>query len=288
MRVITVPVIDKPECAVALRTAFDLAELLSANVHGYHLIPHDPKKRIGNEALPFRFYTELESHTQLSKKEINQQSVNAQNFFNRLVDKNGFVLTKKARFEYEGGLAMWHEIKGDPEKFFSIAGPMSDLLVVTRPAKKSSRRAQTFMLSALMYSGRPVLILPQRKPTTVGKHVLIAWNQSMEAIAAISSILPLLQFSESVTVITAGSENRLGPKFQHLKQYLKHWDIDVKNLKTPGKNIEQEVVDTFNAIQADLLVMGAYSRNHWREKVFGGMTNHILYKSTIPTIMLHR
>ena len=40
MRVILVPVADRPECARALQTAFDLGERLGASVTGCHMRPH--------------------------------------------------------------------------------------------------------------------------------------------------------------------------------------------------------------------------------------------------------
>lgn len=36
------------------------------------------------------------------------------------------------------------------------------------------------------------------------------------------------------------------------------------------------------------MLMGAYSRSRWRERVFGGFTNYVLNKTSVPAIMLHR
>jgi nucleotide-binding universal stress UspA family protein len=33
--------------------------------------------------------------------------------------------------------------------------------------------------------------------------------------------------------------------------------------------------------------MGAYSRNRLRERIFGGVTDHMLHKANIPVFMLH-
>jgi nucleotide-binding universal stress UspA family protein len=35
------------------------------------------------------------------------------------------------------------------------------------------------------------------------------------------------------------------------------------------------------------MVMGAYSRNRFSEMVFGGVTEFMLYRASIPVIMLH-
>ena len=40
MRVMLVPVADRPECARALNTAFDLGNRLGASVTGCHIRPH--------------------------------------------------------------------------------------------------------------------------------------------------------------------------------------------------------------------------------------------------------
>ena len=40
MKVIMVPVADRPECRIALDAAFRLAMELTANIVGYHLRPH--------------------------------------------------------------------------------------------------------------------------------------------------------------------------------------------------------------------------------------------------------
>ena len=37
MKVICIPVVNRPECAVALSTAFDIGQQLGATVMGYHL-----------------------------------------------------------------------------------------------------------------------------------------------------------------------------------------------------------------------------------------------------------
>jgi len=35
-------------------------------------------------------------------------------------------------------------------------------------------------------------------------------------------------------------------------------------------------------------VMGAYSRHRLRQLIFGGVTEHMLFNTDIPALMLHR
>ena len=37
----------------------------------------------------------------------------------------------------------------------------------------------------------------------------------------------------------------------------------------------------------DLVVMGAYGHSRWREMLLGGVTRHLMQRSTIPVIMSH-
>ena len=288
MRVITIPIIKNSECKVALTTALDLAKKLSANVHGYHLLPSVDKEVIGSKSNLFNLVNPSERYKLLNKSEIELRRKNSYSFFEGLVEQKDFKLVRKPRYQSDGGQASFTEIHGSPEKVFSIIGPLSDLIVVSRPEKKSSFHARAYMLSALLYSGQAVLVLPQKKTPVIGNRILLSWNQSIEAVSAIKSVIPLLQKAESVHVVCSGSEYRTGPKLKHLKQYLKQWNINVQHTLTKGASVEKEIIKTYKDTKSDLLVMGAYSRNQWREKLFGGVTNYMLNDTKLPVLMLHR
>ena len=59
-------------------------------------------------------------------------------------------------------------------------GPINDLLVVSRPQHAGSRKASLVLMSALLDSGLPVLLLPPRKIAAPGRHIAIAWNRGMQ------------------------------------------------------------------------------------------------------------
>jgi len=55
MRVIMVPVADRPECARALQAAFNLGKRLDASISGCHMRPHSTSKTtLGTEMLSCR------------------------------------------------------------------------------------------------------------------------------------------------------------------------------------------------------------------------------------------
>jgi nucleotide-binding universal stress UspA family protein len=42
-----------------------------------------------------------------------------------------------------------------------------------------------------------------------------------------------------------------------------------------------------HALGADLLVMGAYTHNFWRELLLGGVTSHMMAHADLPVLMRH-
>ena len=287
MKTIMVPVADRPECAVALVTAFNLAANFSANVIGYHLRPHRKEERKSSgrgSTAPLR---QFDWQDKITKRQIALDSKNAKKLFSELTARYEFKLASKARYTEKHSLALWHEVTGDPTHIFSIVGPLSDLVVLSRPKNKRSVKARAFANAALLHSGRPVLLVPQRKVTSLGKHVLIAWNQSEQAAAVVMASMPVLVNAESVTIVTAARQSHLGPGANHLQQMLKLHGVDSKVIKTPGLSAEDEIVQAYVDSGADLLMMGAYSRSSWKERIFGGVTQHILDNTQLPTLMMH-
>lgn len=261
MRVILVPVADRPECVFALEAAFRLAGTHDANVVGCHVRPH----RADDAKL---------------------NSVAARELFDLWAGESNFRRSKRPRMG-QSGLAIWHEMLGTPDRIFAICGPMADLSVVSRPKPAGAGRAMDFLLAALLGSARPVLVLPQRRIARLGARILIAWNQRPEAVLAVAAALPMLQKAEQVTVVACGAEDRPGPKSAQLRDYLLHWGIRAEKLRTPGRNVEDEIARSYRDAGADLLVMGAYSRHRLRERVFGGVTETMLFRSNLPALMYH-
>ncbi|MEM7279497.1 MAG: universal stress protein, partial [Pseudomonadota bacterium] len=183
--------------------------------------------------------------------------------------------------------AVWLEKVGSPDRVLSNIGPVSDLIVVSRPLTKGGTVARLFLTAALLNTSRPVLVLPQAKKTTVGQRISIAWNQSAEAASAVAAAMPLLQQAEEVNIITCGPEGGTGPKSTQLASYLRFWGVKAKRISSRDKDHAQAIVKMYKETKSDLLVMGAYSRGRLRQQIFGGVTEFMLRKANIPVFMLH-
>ncbi len=166
-------------------------------------------------------------------------------------------------------------------------GPMADLLVLSRSSTKGGTLARLFLSASLLKSSRPVLILPQKEKRTVGQHICIAWNQSVEAAQAVAAAIPLLMQADHVSIVTCGPESKAGPKSGQLATYLRYWGIQSEHISTQGRDAPKEIVATYKSTESDLLLMGAYSRNRMSQLVFGGVTEYMLKRTSIPVLMLH-
>jgi len=284
MRVILVPVADRPECAKALRTAFGLGQRLGANIHGCHIRAHSDS----DVALP----SELGSlagddaawETAWKGRKTQKSGTAAKALFGKIAEGYDFPLIKKPR-SVPG--AVWLEKVGSPDKVLSIMGPVSDLVVVSRPSATGGKIARLFMVAALLNSSRPVLVLPQSRPSTIGKHISIAWNQSAEAARAVAAAMPLLQRAEQVNIITSGPESGVGPKSTQLATYLRFWGTKAERITVREDSDAKAIIKGCKESQSDLLVMGAYSRCRLRQRIFGGVTEFMLQRANIPVFMLH-
>jgi hypothetical protein len=285
MRVILVPVADRPECAIALDTAFGLAQQHGANVVGCHIRPHRDEDDTG--VLTEGPNSWIEEDGGVDGEGANLGSKAARDLFTRTAEKYGYTLAKRPK-QGKNNLALWYEMVGTPAKVMSIVGPVSDLIVVSRPKQRSAGRAKAFLLGALLHSSRPVLILPQKAVNKPSQRIVVAWNQSADAAAVMRASMPLLQQAEQVTLFTSGPENLPGPKSTYALDYLLHWGVKAERMSAKGRNHEQEIEAVMKASKSHLLVMGAYSRSRLRQLLFGGVTEHMLFKTELPVLMLHR
>lgn len=284
MKLILVPVAGKPECKSALQQAFGLADDLSANVIACHL--QAGEAGASNRKAQLRIMAGKSHADRPDKRTTQAVGKAAHDLIVAEAGRHGFDMRKRANVGMVRS-CMWFEITGDLDKLFPIVGPVADMSVVSRPKSGARGRASEFMLTALMYSGKPVLIMPQRPMSVVGQRILIAWDQSVDAARAVSAALPLLQRADSVVICSCGPENLPGPKSASLAQYLACWGIKTSKAGARGRDIPEELEAACKETNSDLIVMGAYTRSRMSELIFGGVTEHMLFRTSMPIFALH-
>jgi nucleotide-binding universal stress UspA family protein len=189
---------------------------------------------------------------------------------------------------HTGPSASWREEDGRQNAVVGMIGRVFDLIVVEQPEKLASI-AEATLEDALFESGRPVLMVPQRVPATLGEVIAIAWNGSTETALTVALGMPFLKQARHVCVVAVGAQHmpEPGPDGDELARTLERHGIDVSlrtaigRQKPQGESFLKEAL----AVGADLLIKGAYTQSRIRQMIFGGATRHIIMEASLPVLM---
>jgi nucleotide-binding universal stress UspA family protein len=173
-------------------------------------------------------------------------------------------------------------------------GRAADLIVCGKPSDEAPDAWNDFSETAIMCSGRPVLIVPGGKPQkTVGEHVIIAWNDTREAARAVFDSLDLIKGATTVRAVTLIEKESQREAAEALGADL------IASLARHGVAASLDVSHAGNASAGeailaklleegcDLLIMGGYSHSRFREMIFGGVSRNILRDTFVPTLVSH-
>jgi nucleotide-binding universal stress UspA family protein len=168
-------------------------------------------------------------------------------------------------------------------------GRVFDIIAVGRPGSGAQQPRKSTLESALIESGRPLLIAPPRAPSRLGDVIAIAWNRSSETARTVAFALPLLKEAKDVPVFTIPGYSLSGPDHVQLAESLQRHGVPARAIdvhetaKTPGL----AVLVTARAVGADLLIKGGYTQSRLRQFIFGRATSQILAEANVPIFMAH-
>lgn len=194
------------------------------------------------------------------------------------------------RFSTETGVAQI----ADLGRHVARRARFADLVVLGKPYGAGKRAEAEPIVEAALFEGRaPVLVVPDdAAPLQQPGTVLLAWNESIEAMTAIRRALPFLQAADLVRIaVIDPAQHSLersdpgGPLAQMLARHGVTCEIDVLSRTLP------RVSDVLNRHAADtaagLIVMGAYGHSRFREAILGGATRNMLEQAQVPVLMAH-
>lgn len=141
------------------------------------------------------------------------------------------------------------------------------------------------LYALVMHGGRPVLLVPDTVPEVIGRRVLVAWNGSAEAARALAGALPILEAAAHVSVVRAEEVEEAGDLEAPLAYLGGHGITPQSWVVTHGGDPAAAILREAEALEADLLVMGAYSHSRLREVVLGGFTHYALRHATLPLLL---
>lgn len=184
--------------------------------------------------------------------------------------------------------AKFYEYTGKQVEAVRYYGRLSDLICVAKPSKAEDLGFNT-LKEALFYSGRPVLICAETDQVdlTIGKHVAVGWNGSLESARAVAMAMPLIENAEKVTILTGGSTNHSATP-EDFQEYLAHRGVTAEVVRFHVHGIAgRQLLAKSDEVGADLLIMGAYHESYERESLLGGNSAAVVEEATIPVVMVH-
>jgi nucleotide-binding universal stress UspA family protein len=165
----------------------------------------------------------------------------------------------------------------------------ADLLIIGRPSDDQITSSDV-LESALLNSGRPLLISPSAPMVAPPSTAVIAWKATPEAARAVTAAMPFLSTAKEIVIITvAEHETKLEEEGTARLMASLRWhgfSVSVRRLE-PGAQGAAETLLAAAREHAALLVMGGYGHSRLREWIFGGFTQRILREAEIPVLLAH-
>jgi nucleotide-binding universal stress UspA family protein len=169
----------------------------------------------------------------------------------------------------------------------------SDLALLPKPYGAENVEGREAALEGVLFAGAGrVVVLPEGTGFAAPRRILLAWNDSSEALAATRAALPFLVAAEKVKLVVidppSHGRDRSDPGGAISEMLARHkvkLEIDVlaKSLPRVTDVLLRHATDS----SADMIVMGAYGHSRFREAILGGATRDMLEASDRPVYMTH-
>ena len=168
----------------------------------------------------------------------------------------------------------------------------ADLVMLPLPYGAGGGQAGEAALEAALFEADvPVLVLPRGlTEAPVFERIVVAWNDSPEALASVRQALPLLKAAREVSIVVidppAYGLDQPEPGTL-LSQWLARHGVrgEISVLAKTLPRVSEVMLRHLREQEADLLVMGAYGHSRFRQAILGGATRDMLENATTPVFM---
>lgn len=151
------------------------------------------------------------------------------------------------------------------------------------PGTLANEALRTCVMDGCLFEARkPVLMCRKGQDMSQKPEcVMVAWDSKVEASQSVHHALDILKAANNVHVVlvdpqVSGEKNGEEPGSDIATYLARHGaNVTVDRLPSGGRSVAEVLTQHASGIQADLMVMGAYSHSRLRELVFGGTTRSL-------------
>ncbi len=231
-------------------------------------------------AIPGKIINELDQIVEMKYKEENEIFLE---LFNKVA--KDLEINISSDNEKKNTLVNVKILEGLRSDLVEQESKFCDLVIAAAPP--SGLTTATFE-TAVLKSGKPVLMFPRVLKEFSTDSIIIGWNNSTEASRALTSSIHLLKTAKKVHIVSSIEYIKDLDIMEQLITYLKEHEIDasyeiIKTTRIPG----QSLLNAANDGRFDLIIAGAYGHKGLKELMFGGATRYLLENTSIPVFMSH-
>jgi len=287
---------DAESGRATLQTAVRLARQLHSNVDALH-VKTDPATTLPlvGEAMSGVMVDEM---MLVAERESLQRAEQTQAEFNAIISRESVVEVSgpvsRTGSSSDGSVtAAWLEDNGVEEQVVALRGCRADLIVVARPTTDNETSALITLNAALMQSGRPVVAAPpiadeNQKVSAPIRKVAVFWNGSAEATRTVAASLPFLKSATEVAVLRVEEEEWYA-SVEDLEAFLGWHEVKTVISKVLPREVRtgRSLLYAARDSDADMMVMGAYTRSKLRQLMLGSVTGYVMEHAILPVLMCH-
>jgi len=284
IRTILVPIRGDGKGENLLDHACALAEAFNAHIAAVHCRPRPEDMIPFGVAVPRAWRDQI---TASASGIADTEEEKVRQNFDAYVASRSLIRSDSGPAPHDKVTISFSEETGKQAAIVSRRGRLASVVAVARPDREANLGFNT-LESALLETGRPVLLCPPAPAKSVGRHVAIAWNGSTEVCRAIAVGMPMIAKAERVSILSEEGGEEKGLSAADLQAYLKEYGIEATPVAlSAGGRIGQRLLASAQAAGADLLLMGAYGRSRGREMILGGATQSIVEDAELPVLLTH-
>jgi nucleotide-binding universal stress UspA family protein len=192
-----------------------------------------------------------------------------------------------------GKTAEWLSAEASPLPIITEQACRADLVVAgRRSGDRYDMLRGAGAADLLLSSGRPVLVLPPELQQLDAGTIMIAWKDTPQARRAVADALPFLKKAQRIVLAYAdeGSKgiNNAG-SVGRISAYLALHGVTAtsERLGDGGGDVGERLVGAAQRLGAGLIVAGAYGHSRAQEWILGGVTEHLIRRSPLPSFLSH-